>query len=184
MLSSVWVLASTVKDDEDVIFFRTHGYFDPAGEWILPIHGWIFEPEADSIWRSVIVDGVIANLGLSSQATGDQLLRKRVRYFLFDNEEGKEFAVRINGLTFEAEESEDNGHFSVLARLTPENLGEYPANHWVTFELASEKESERQFKGMVRLIHPRGISVISDIDDTIKISEVTDRKQLLANTFL
>jgi phosphatidate phosphatase APP1 len=34
------------------------------------------------------------------------------------------------------------------------------------------------------LIEPRGLSVISDIDDTIKISDVTNRRELLANTFL
>jgi phosphatidate phosphatase APP1 len=37
---------------------------------------------------------------------------------------------------------------------------------------------------MVRLIPPQGISVISDIDDTIKISGVTSKKELLTNTFL
>lgn len=34
------------------------------------------------------------------------------------------------------------------------------------------------------LLQPRGCSVISDIDDTIKLTGVTNRKQLLANTFL
>jgi len=35
----------------------------------------------------------------------------------------------------------------------------------------------------VRLIPPQGYSVISDIDDTVKESEVRDRRQLLNNTF-
>jgi hypothetical protein len=42
----------------------------------------------------------------------------------------------------------------------------------------------RQFTGEVELIDEVGISVISDIDDTLKISEVTDKKSLLRNTFL
>ena len=42
----------------------------------------------------------------------------------------------------------------------------------------------RRFAGAVQLIGPRGFSVISDIDDTIKITEVGDRRALLANTFL
>lgn len=39
--------------------------------------------------------------------------------------------------------------------------------------------------GVIQLIEPnQGISVISDIDDTIKISEVFDKIRLIANTFI
>jgi len=38
--------------------------------------------------------------------------------------------------------------------------------------------------GAVYLLSPTGLSVISDIDDTIKVSEVGDREALLRNTFL
>ncbi len=41
----------------------------------------------------------------------------------------------------------------------------------------------RQFRGVVHLIEPVGLSVISDIDDTIKVSEVLDKRKLLHNTF-
>jgi phosphatidate phosphatase APP1 len=34
------------------------------------------------------------------------------------------------------------------------------------------------------LIAPQGLSVISDIDDTIKLSHVTDKSELIKNTFL
>jgi phosphatidate phosphatase APP1 len=33
------------------------------------------------------------------------------------------------------------------------------------------------------LIGPKGLSVVSDIDDTIKISSVTVKEELMANTF-
>lgn len=36
---------------------------------------------------------------------------------------------------------------------------------------------------LVLLPAPTGVSVVSDLDDTIKISQVTDRKKLLDNTF-
>jgi len=38
--------------------------------------------------------------------------------------------------------------------------------------------------GKVLLYPRRGLSIVSDIDDTIKDSQVGDRKELLANTFL
>ena len=43
---------------------------------------------------------------------------------------------------------------------------------------------DRRFEGQVQLLGRTGISIVSDIDDTIKISEVPVRKELLANTFL
>jgi phosphatidate phosphatase APP1 len=42
----------------------------------------------------------------------------------------------------------------------------------------------RQFNGKTQLLARRGLSIISDIDDTIKISHVLDKHELLANTFL
>ena len=47
-----------------------------------------------------------------------------------------------------------------------------------------QNSDKRQFQGQVELIPRQGLSVISDIDDTIKISDVTDQKRLLDNTFL
>lgn len=38
--------------------------------------------------------------------------------------------------------------------------------------------------GKIHLVSPRGVSVISDIDDTIKLTEATSKRQMLENTFL
>ena len=38
--------------------------------------------------------------------------------------------------------------------------------------------------GKLHVVSPQGVSVISDIDDTIKMTEATSRSEMLANTFL
>ncbi len=43
---------------------------------------------------------------------------------------------------------------------------------------------QQQVVGSVHLVPPRGLSIISDIDDTIKMTEATSRQEMLANTFL
>jgi phosphatidate phosphatase APP1 len=43
---------------------------------------------------------------------------------------------------------------------------------------------QREFAGHVQLISEVGVSVVSDIDDTIKVSHVAHRRLLLRNTFL
>jgi phosphatidate phosphatase APP1 len=50
------------------------------------------------------------------------------------------------------------------------------------FEAVMPAGDERRFRGDVLLIPPTGVSVISDIDDTIKITGVGDRNKLIENT--
>jgi len=52
------------------------------------------------------------------------------------------------------------------------------------FTLVSESGEHTFATGKILLYPRQGLSVVSDIDDTIKDSQVGDRKELLANTFL
>ena len=37
---------SNIKADETVVFFRTSAWQDnKSGDWHIPIHGWIYEPQ-------------------------------------------------------------------------------------------------------------------------------------------
>ena len=52
---------------------------------------------------------------------------------------------------------------------------------WLTFNVVSESHSGN---GKVELIGPKGVSLVSDIDDTIKVTEVPgDKDIVLKNTF-
>lgn len=54
-------------------------------------------------------------------------------------------------------------------------------DHWLTFNVVSEGH---RGKGRVALIGPTGVSLVSDIDDTIKVTEVPgDKDVVLRNTF-
>src|SRR5205807_10385096 len=56
-------------------------------------------------------------------------------------------------------------------------------NRAAQFQMVPPKKNIHAVNGIIRLLPQTGISVISDIDDTIKISDVRDRKELLRNTF-
>lgn len=54
-------------------------------------------------------------------------------------------------------------------------------DHWLTFNVVSEGH---EGKGKVAMIGPTGVSLVSDIDDTIKVTEVPgDKDIVLKNTF-
>jgi phosphatidate phosphatase APP1 len=52
----------------------------------------------------------------------------------------------------------------------------------ITYKAIGDNEDVSE--GKIHLLERRGLSIISDIDDTIKISEVLDKIRLIANTFI
>jgi len=180
---------SSVKPDERVIFFPTAAWQHPATDtWTVPIHGWIFEPEADSAKRAAAIKLFRKHMGIAADDAAAPVLRRRAAAFIVDNERGKDLSVRIGEKTYPLGESAKNGHFRGTIRLSGDAIGQlrkdgHIADGWLTFRLASKVRGDRTFTGRVQLIGPEGVSVISDIDDTIKITHVTDRKALLTHTF-
>jgi phosphatidate phosphatase APP1 len=99
-----------------------------------------------------------------------------------DNERGKKIAVKLGDRTHALDESGANGHFRGMITLA---AGDKPGkDRWVDFQAILPAGDPRTFRGRVQLLAPTGFTVISDIDDTIKVSQVRDKKALLVNTFL
>lgn len=176
---------SVIKPDEEVILFSTAaGLSEHEKVWVVTVHGWIFEREEDSAWRNGLVDGLLGWLEIGDVPVEDEPFNSRARMFLVDNERGKKPVVRIGDRRFTMEPSGANGHFRGMAILDREGSLPMQAGQWVPVTVCSDTECARKFTGAVQLVPPDGVSVISDIDDTIKISNVTDKTRLLQNTFL
>ena len=186
--------AAQIKNDEAVDFYSTAAYFSTdIKRWIVPINGHIHELEADSWRRNLAVKALMQWLDLNPTDSKSALFRERARYFLADNERGKRVTIILAGQHFLLAKSSSNGHFDEQLVL-PESpgLGEMPGLvsdpvsgiRWVSFKALTRRQDQRLFTGRVQFIEPQGLSVISDIDDTIKVSQVHDRQALLANTFL
>lgn len=181
---------SPIKSDETVVFFPTFGQRAQEGEnWDLSIHGWIFEPEEDSPMRRAALGLFRRSLGLKKEDEETEIFKRRARAFLVDNERGKKLSIRLGEKTYPLEESDARGHFTGTVQLSAAQakqlLESQKSKHgWLAFEAVTRPEEERTFRGRVQLIDKKGIAVISDIDDTVKISEVAHPKTLLKNTFL
>jgi len=177
-----------IKKDETVILFPTTAWLE-GDVWHIDIHGWVFEPEHDSTKRRALMGLLRRSLGLASDAAESSTFRVRAWPFLVDNERGKRVTVRLGDRSHVLDESGVNGHFESTFEVatgdieaTMERDGQ--GRRWVTLQAVLPAKDGRDFRGRVELIAPDGLSVVSDIDDTIKITEVADKKALLANTFL
>lgn len=182
--------ASVIKADEVVLLFPTSGWYSPAAQaWHLDVHGWIFEPEVNSLRRRALLQILQRVLKLDSHSEQTELFRQRVRMFLVDNERRKRVPLRVGGWSFTGPPSRANGHFETTITV-PEEVVDAAAvttpngRRFVTVYVDLPADDQRTFCGTIELIPARGVSIVSDIDDTIKVSDVADRRQLVANTFL
>ncbi len=178
-------LASSLKSDEEVVLFPTAARLDGEGaRWVLPVHAWVFEPERDSLLRRGALVAAALALGLDETAAESDIFRERVSWFLVDNERGKHLDLTLSADALRLGPTGSDGHFR--AELTLERRGEGPeaAPFWLDYGVVPPPGDSRRFTGRALFVPAEGLSVISDIDDTVKISEVTDKQALLANTFL
>jgi len=121
------------------------------------------------------------------------IFKQRSHYFLVDNERGKRIAIRLSGERFVTDPSAPNGHFFGVARIPGDQLddrhpGQAPndadGDRVLPVRVDLEEGDDRVFESDVYFLRDRGISVISDIDDTIKITEVLSKRACTRNTFL
>lgn len=171
---------SSIKSDEEVVFFTTAAHW-ADGAWVAPIHGWIFEPEEDSMWRGALVQSLRSILEVKKSQ--ESIFRRRVRWFLVDNERGKKITVDVGGTTQTLPKSRPDGHFQGTLTIPPTAAGSV-GGHSLNIRARTRSGDSRHFEGTLMLVGDEGLSVISDIDDTIKITDVHDRKLMLHRTFL
>jgi hypothetical protein len=177
---------SCVGPDEEVEFFPTFAYLDEGGSsWSLDVRGWVYDPTHDGRIRSRLLAWLCHTLEVHEQAAELPLLRERARPFLLNGRRGRSVCVRIGGRDHPLKASGRDGHFGGTVRLSAADAAALSAGgDWLGFEAVTERQDGRRFAGRARLVGSTGWTAISDIDDTVKVSEVADHRALLANTFL
>jgi len=78
VVATVSASASDVKRDEWIVFFPmvAHRVGD-GGEWGAVVHGWVYEPAADSFTRNVAMWGVRKMLGLPTDRPSTEVFERR-----------------------------------------------------------------------------------------------------------
>lgn len=181
------VYSSGIRADEEVIFLPTSGARNEGGSWSLPIHSWIFEREEGDILRTVgrkLIGELVEQFGVPEQETHSQIFKDRIGYFLVDNQRGKQPKVTISSLKHSLPveailvKSAANGHALTQFRYE----GGDKDGSWLTLAIKMPAGDQRNFMGQIKLVPPMGLSVICDIDDTIKVSDVLNKRELIRNS--
>ncbi len=181
---------SNLKDNERVVLYPSYAY--PAQDrsgWILQVHGSVFESVPETLRRKVLIRVLARLMGATPDQLETAIFRQRILGFTVYQHGGKQIAVKIGDKVYQLRnKSKKNGQFRGTIFIPQEDVDTIAmavgATRHVRYAIHSEFEVATPLEGLIKLIDDQGISVISDIDDTVKHTEVTTRKDMLANTFL
>ncbi len=178
-------ISSEIKSDEELFLFPSYAYLAGKERAMINLHVWVYEPGENRVKRKLLEEGL--EKIIKSEITSKQktIYTRRIKPFLVDNERNKEITISILGRFFNLGKTKPDGHlYSELVIEDSEILRQLVDKKQVPYKIKLRKNETRNFSGFITFIPHKGVSVISDIDDTIKISNVLDKKDLIKNTFL
>jgi hypothetical protein len=182
-LALTLLAASPIREDEQVLFFPTIARVLQDGSAEVALHGWIFEPGEGAPPRASKLPWLPA---CDWEQVSCERFGERTRYFLADNERGKRIAVELAGRQVTLPRSGPQGHLRGQVRLSPQELAQAraggPQGPLLTFKAVRAADGTA-FEGAALVLEPTGLSVVSDLDDTIKISHVRQKCELMRRTF-
>lgn len=174
--------------DQEIIFFPTLAYHDEEqGYFIIGIHAWVFEPERDSVKRKIFKNIVKNDLGISDDDARKKIFDYRAGLLLVDQEGKKDIAVGIGQGQFCVGKTDRNGHVETVVKIPVQSsaylIQKDSLGRYLIIGANTTGTGNRIISVKVRVIDSKGIMLVSDIDDTIKISNVRDKKELIENSF-
>ena len=190
-LDAEHLIQSDLDGNDRVVLYPTFGHLAADGRsWHIGVSGVVFEPGRENLRRRMVLRVLRRLMRVPAEELRSELFQDRISYFLVGTERGKRIAIQIGERSQILQRpSKRNGHFRGSLQLAPCEVEQLmrdssAENGWLDFDVITDAETAGQFAGQVQLIPQTGMSIISDIDDTIKCSDVADRRRLLRNTFL
>lgn len=182
--------SSSVSPNDIVVIYPTFGYVvDDGQSWRIPVQGAVYEPVPIGLRKRFLIRLLQRVMHASREDLESEIFQERIRGFIIGTERGKRVELKVGERSAALRRrSNSNGQFSGAIRLTQTeaerlNLSGQNGDRWFEFQ-AIHSSPQENFTGRAQLLPESGISVISDIDDTIKHTGAHSRRELLANTFL
>jgi hypothetical protein len=188
-----------------IVSFPTYARRIPGEKrWRATVAGMISRPLPAKSHRRTLAIGVIKRLlELDETQLQSEVFQRRADAFLFQRVAGERVSILLGGRRIDAGQSDRVGHFQHVIDLdeadvdalaeTSGSVGQGGGCRWLSYAATITSDDDRgdglpaaaaPATGCIQVIDDEGLSVISDIDDTVKVTNVADRRELLANTLL
>lgn len=184
---------------QQITVFPSYGHRDPAEPetWIVPMRLWVHDDRDLPFVERVIESWAARHFeeDLKRPLTPDERARLDVTLapFIADDKDDEAVEFRFSGDTREqwfpfSAKTTPNGVIEERVRipdaLVQELMHARGGEHWLDIE-ARTVDGNGRGEGAIRFLEAEGWSIISDIDDTIKLTLVSaGKKTILRNTFL
>lgn len=181
--------AKALHAKESITFFRSFGHFGPLGGcWHLEVRGSVFATVRGKFHKKALIHLFKRVVRPDKDLEINQRFLDRTHLFLQDSRKGRSIPIALGERGYVLPDSLPNGHFESTITVPGPDLDasvqlDTFGRRFIQFCAHLPEEDRRLFAGEIELIGPQGYSIISDVDDTIKLSNVGDRRELLANTF-
>jgi hypothetical protein len=180
---------TNLADEDRVVLFPSIGHLSREGnEWLVHVHGDVSAPGTMTIAKRVLLRLLQRSMRCASEELATELFQQRIARFVARDRPGKRIALQIGErLVVLPKRSRRNGHFQATLRI---GIGEVRqllsgGQEEGLLPLNIHQTPQREVaSGGAYLLRHEGVSVISDIDDTLKYSYVGCKRTLLTHTFL
>jgi phosphatidate phosphatase APP1 len=168
--------------DVEATIYPTYGFLQD-GQWLIPLRGYVHQNRRlpdhllNELAQAAIgcADSDLSNFSTRFNDFADDSRSRQAVVIQFDTD-NERYAFQSSDLNGLIEMTVTLSESKAQSLLTQQN-----SNNWLTFSVVSEGH---RGNGRVNLIPPSGLSLVSDIDDTIKVTEVPGNKDVvLKNTF-
>ena len=180
----------TLDSSEDVSLFPGYGKpIDGGSRWRFEISGAIYDPKDVTLRKRILLRLLSRVMKIEKDWLQDPIFQERIRAFTASTERGKSVAIRIGDKVVPLQrKTRRNGHFAGSFLLSQDEIAKLTSlghivDDCLTYEIVTGADDTRLLQGRTFMLSASGMSVVSDIDDTIKETCVTSRRELVVNTF-
>jgi hypothetical protein len=176
---------STIRPTDNVVLFPTvAARIADGAHWRVELRVWVAIP-AETRFRRGAAEALLRRLyGLEVTAEARPFFDRRIALLFADNKGGRRLVVEIAGKGYPLNSTRANGHSVTELTIPARDFGAQSDTIPLTAKLVLDANDPRRIEAAITRADDQGLSIISDIDDTVKISHVTDRSKLMRSTFL
>lgn len=174
---------SNIAPDEHVVLFRAAAHLSEDGQdWVVPLHAWVHEIEPRAVQKRTLA--LLLDWFYDIEiAPNQQPNFNRAAGLLFaDSESNKRLVVQIGPRRYHLPETGRNGLTNKKITVPRAELA-HTDEDFFTVSVIAPPGDKRQFSTHVLKEGANSRVVISDFDDTVKITGAMAKKTLYENTF-
>lgn len=180
-------LSNLERTDSAALFPSLASHHNAGRSWRVTVSGLVYRAGRLTLGKKLMLGILRRAMKVERDALETELFQSRVRGFVVDALKGKRLAVRIGGQVYPlTRRTRRSGLFYEDLHIPYDRLASEleEANEPLPVSLVSSDGEDFGPPGKLFALPPTGVSVVSDIDDTVKETHVHERRLMLANTFL